>query len=461
MINRKAGILLAAALFFALPHAWAAPDGGMAQPGLLDFDRAKTSSGIPVAWIAAEDAPWATVQLHVSLHGIRLSAQDEGALTELALRLAQGNRRGSKGKGAADRVAGLGGKTSLLMHLDGFAISDGVPADKLDAAIKAMRERLSARMRLAPTPTGGTTVALDFRDASVAPESRELLAPGHAYARSQTWPNRPPRAAAPPPPDGDVDALANALLVRGAVAVVVVGGEAKATKRSLMRHFAIPLPKKDRLVDQVASLTGSLRVAEQQVPQKSATSIQWYFPGPGWGEVKSADLEADSRLPWFKPSADAGVATAQTNQSVDGLRALAARAVLAELVKGAVVERAALSMLTFTSTSAATQDGSKAGAGSIPLSALRARAEKPGSSLEVSKARERVKAMRLEGLSSSVDLAFHLGIGMLFAEDPRLFEAQIHLLDTIGPADIQAAARAALSGPRVLLRNFPPPPKAP
>jgi hypothetical protein len=408
----------------------ASPDGGPDPDKLLKFTRIRTASALDVAWTPSENAPWATVQMHVSLHGMRLSAQEEAALYEFARRLALGRRRGMTSNGVAAKIQKMGGNTRLIMHLDGFAISDGIPVEQLGPALRAMKERLSLRRNLARLgEEDESLVQVHHKDAAISTVARQILAPGHPYARIEAWPNKPEnparknaKKAVERVQDTEIDEVAKTLMVRGGTAISVVGGaDNPANRGTITRTFTVTLPRQERLVDGVPPISGRLRVVEGSFPGENGFSRQWLFPGPGWGQGPA-----------------------------DALKTQAARAVLAELVGAQVVERAALSFFALDD-----RDAPKRKNEAALLERLQTIAKNPPSKKSVNDAAQRVGARRLKGLTDSEDLAFHLGIGILFADDPGLFEDQVRLIEKVEPSQVQKAAQAILKGPRALVKNNP------
>ncbi len=381
-------------------------------PSSLPCTSGSSRAGVPVVVVVAPESPWAVVQLHVRVAGEGI-AQELRAHTEaLAAALAEGRSHPTR-PGARARVAAAHGETRIHVDEDAFVISDGVPAAALDVALRALDERLAARRRL--LPAGGPPPPPLERAARVPLPVRQALAPAHPYAQ--------PLSLEGPPDPAQIGALADLVLRRDGVVVVVIGPDPEPRLRARV-----------------------LRALRTTLPPGAKPTVP-LTPGPGDRVVEGVHLPEGPRglfswLWWQTP----GRAFAAPSERA-AYRALAAL-LGAEAGQGEAAGWISWHVPITSEPAAEALEQAR-------IERLEAVAAGKRSDEDVKAAAARARTALLRELSAPAALARVLGAEALSGKACSL-DAELAALQLVTPDAVQAAAAALLARGRLVVRGSGP-----
>ena len=222
------------------------------QTPLLPVARGQTRSGVAVVVVAAEQSPWAVVQLHVRLEGSELPPRVRAATTAWSALLADAGRR----------ALGPTGTTETRLTPDSLVISFGVEAARFDDALRALDSVLRGRAPKLPTTQPLVPGSLQVTDDVVDAAGARALFPGQPLALSLE--GAPLDAAA-------LQLLAGAM-TPDRLALVVAGPDSTdALLARVNRTITAPLPKAQNRPAPSSSSTPSKTITEKPGPSSSSS----------------------------------------------------------------------------------------------------------------------------------------------------------------------------------------------
>jgi hypothetical protein len=380
-------------------------------PALVPHGSATARTGLGLVAISTPNSPWAVAQLHLRVSGAGLDAGARQHLASFARALAEG--RTSPRSSAADAVRRAGGRTHVHLDADRLVITDEVPAAALSAALRAMDLRLRGRKRLSPAPD----VVIDASPSTPPLAVRQLLAPGHPWAQTQS--TLPVTEAALLAPVGE------ALLVKGGAVLVTAG----------------PLPAERLLKDAERAVRAPLAAGE-------ATTVALPLPD-GSRVLEGARLGDGVRGPfswlWFPTP---GLSSVEDDA---GLRRAALDAVIARLLGGehGLGEPAGwLSLHVPLPPDADPEVYEKK-----RLVGLRALYAGPVTEAVVARARAGVRSDVIAALAHPAALCDALGRWALLGGGAPRLDAWLRALDEVTAAAVAERAKVLNESPRLIVRG--------
>lgn len=405
--HRKEALALLPLLLALFPLPFATP-GATADAGIVACTSSASRGGIPVVVVSAPESPWAVVQLHVRIAGEGVS-QDLRAHSEaLGHALAEGAHPNGR-PGAREKVAAVHGETRVLVDEDAIVISDGVPAGSLDTALSALDQRLAGRRRLVPASSPLPRLEGEGRVPLVV---RQALAPAHPYAQ--------PLTVSEAPDPAKLVALADAVLRREGVVVVVIGPEPEARLRArALRALKTSLPTGARAPVSLTTTPGARVVEDVTLPSGPRGLFSWlWWQTPGLRAATPADRAAYRAL--------AALLGAEHGQG-DAAGFLSWHVPLTSPAGAEAAEARRLERLEAVAS------------GEIPDD-------------DVSAAAERARTALLRELSSPEGLARALGAEAL-AGPACTIDDEVTALEQVTPAAVKAAATSLVVGGRLSVRG--------
>lgn len=365
--------------------------------------------GLPVVVISSPESPWAVVQLHVRVAGEGIPQELRAHTEALASALADGKVHKAR-PGARARIAAAHGETRVLVDDDAFVISDGVPAESLDVALSALDGRLRVRRRVIPHE-GAPLPRLDG-EGRVPLMVRQALAPAHPYAQPLSLEGEAEAAK--------ITALADLVLRRDGVVVVVIGNEPEAKLRArALRRLTTTLPTGAKAFVPLTPTAGARVIEDVKMasgPRGLFSWLWWQTPGMRAGTAseraayrtlgalvgaEAGEGDAAGWISWHVPLTSPDRAEAEEVRRIERLEAVAAGEISADDVKRA---------------------------------SARARSE------------------RLRELSSPEALARAIAAAALAGHACAL-DDELSALSAVTPASVQAAATALIVGGRLAVRG--------
>jgi hypothetical protein len=378
------------------------------------------ASGMPIVAVEQAGIPWAVVQLHVRTGTIERTPEEARAMWAYAVSLADGRLAPPKDVSAKDDVAQAGGETRVALDVDGFVVSDGVPAGALDIALRAVEKRIVRRRKL--VVPAAPAARLDVAPREIPLAARQLFGAGHAAAF-------PLDETASPAPEL-LTALVDKTLRRDDVVLVVVGAEApeKLIARA-ERAIRTVLPVGRGTTTPLSPLTGTRSVLGAEIAMQNA--------------VHGAEVGAVYIPLQAPPRSDAADVD-------DGLRARAAERVLAELAGVAYEERAAFALLSVVVRTPLDPRPGTDALETTALAPIAALARGPVDEDVLKRAKRRAKTALLRSFTTPEGAAFVVGKAALHGGDAQIFVRSVDAVDGVTADDVVVAAAGALTAGRVV-----------
>jgi hypothetical protein len=390
-------------------------------PPLLSMASARLrGSAIPVVAIEQAGSAFAVVQLHVRTGTSERTTEEARATWAFAVSLADGRLAAQKDVSARDDVRLAMGETRVALDVDGFVISDGVPAAALDVALRAVDKRLARRRKL--VVPAAPIARLDEAPREIPIVVRQLFAAGHAAAFALD-------EVATPAPEL-MASLADKVLRRDDVLLVIVGPE---TPQKLIaraeRALRTPLLPGRGEITPLHPITGTRSVDGAEIAIREAVHGSHvgavYIPLGAPPTVRAPDVD-------------------------EQLRARAAERVLAELAGITYEERAAFSVVSvLVRTPVDNRSGTDA-LESVALAPVAALAASPVDEAMLTRAKRRAKSAILRRLTTPEGMALVVGRAALHGGDAKFFERTLLAIDLVTADSVVNAAAGALTTGRVV-----------
>jgi hypothetical protein len=383
----------------------------MAADAPLQTAVGQTKGGIPV--VAVQGGPWAVVDIHARLTDADLTPSEHRAVDALAAALADGSLA-LRVRPVSGDVADAGGRVRFRTGPDGLVVSLGAPMERFDVLLRAADELLKGRARVLPATkavdalAGADDPALDHR-------ALALALPGMPSALPTSGASADPAV---------LRSAADKIFRRERVALSVVGPSAPSDTLALvLRTMTASLPPSapvDKKALEPQPLIGGTRLFElEDLGRKGAVATVWLM-GPGRG-IPGA------------PAKDR-----------------ASRAILARLAGGRVEGTEAVFAVALDVDSARAGNIARAEGARVKQILDVARTAPPQELVDGARTQE--KAARLARLKDADAVADALGRALL-AGDANLVMKELDALDDVTPADVSAAAKAAATGPKIIVRT--------
>jgi hypothetical protein len=375
---------------------------------LLAHDAAVVPLASKPPIVTAQGGPWAVVALHAKLAEGELTPLERRSLDALANALADGAVAGRARPISAD-ASDAGGKVRTRVDADHLVVAWSAPAERLDVLLRAVDDTVRNRAKLLPAATAHER--WPAADPAVDPAALSLAAPGHPLAA--------PTSGSTLDAAG-LRALADKILKKDRIAIAVIGQAAPSDLLAqAQRALTAPLPAAGAASSVALALVDGTRLEERT----------------------DADVAGASSTV-FVVSAGRGTAGADPKDR-------AARSVLARLAGGTSEGCDAVFAVAFPVT--ADRASRIARAEAVPMQSIAAVATTAPPAEVVETARNQERAARLERMKDADALADVLGRALL-AGDASLANQELDALASVTPDDVQRAALALTSGPKVVVR---------
>jgi len=376
------------------------------------------ASGVPIVAVEQAGSAAAVVQLHVRTGTSERTLDEARATWVFAAALADGRQKLPRDVSASDDVREARGETRVAVDIDGFVVSDAVPAAAIDTALRAVEKRLARRKKLVVPATFPPRLA--EAKGEIPHPARQLIAAGHTASFPLDEEANPSPAL--------FALLVDKTLRKDDVVLVVVGPEApdKLIARA-ERAVRTPLPAGRGSATPLPPITGTRTIEGAEIPLDDA--------------VFGAEVVA-VYVPLARASSSEG-----PEDPVAQRRTRAAEHVLAELSGIALEERASFSVLSVVVRHPVDARAFPEGVEKAAREPLAAIARAPVDDGVLDMARRRTRARLLRKLSTPEGTALVVGRAALKDGDAR--EA-VALVDAVGAvtadALVDVAARALATG---------------